>query len=161
MGYIDDRLNLEWMRALSFESNIEIHLIGPISETFKDINLIKKKPFILHGSHEGEKLKKILLEMDVCIIPFDTEHPVVKACTPNKIYQYIACGKPVVTSDINLSTDFPGYIVKKSRTCEEFLKNIHESFKLNNESQIIARLNLANDNSWNERGNKLKNLIEE
>lgn len=53
----------------------------------------------LLGEQPYDKIPKYLYHFDVCIIPFRIS-PVIQATNPVKFYEFMAAGKPVVTTDI-------------------------------------------------------------
>ena len=58
----------------------------------------------LTGPLEYEKLPGIIKNFDVCILPFRKE-PLTRYVNPVKLYEYLASGRPVVSTDF---TDFGG-----------------------------------------------------
>jgi len=52
------------------------------------------------GSQPYERVPAILQSLDVGVIPFRAHDPFVRGINPNKVYQYLAAGIPVVTTPL-------------------------------------------------------------
>ncbi len=94
-----DWFDADLVNALTDElPEVDFVLIGPEKEirpklqTRKNLYLLGRRPF--------EELSKYLHHADVGIIPFNrTKHPnLVNAINPLKLYEYTACGLPVVAT---------------------------------------------------------------
>jgi len=73
------------------------------------------------GLKPHSELPAYLAHFDVCIIPFDTTH-LIQATSPLKVFEYLAMGKPVVSTAMREVEGLPGVFF--SRNDEEFLANI-------------------------------------
>lgn len=96
-----------------------------------------------------EKVPEQIASMDVCIIPFKRD--VVSECAdPLKLYEYLALGKPVVSS-VNFNITAPIYYVP---TREEFVQSILKAF---NEKDLgrEKRRRYAAGYSWRSQAEKL------
>lgn len=71
-----------------------------------------------------EELPKLINSFDVAILPFFGRH---QKKTPNELYQYIACGKRVVTSDMPNLPIIEG--IYRSKSISEMIDNIDEVLK--------------------------------
>lgn len=161
-----------------------IGYFGAIAEWF-DTDLIefaaKSRPnftFVFIGDTYGSNLKKIrnlknvyflgerpYIELpeylhcfDVCLIPFKLT-PLIRSSHPIKIYEYLAAGKPVVTTKIPdlLPMNDLCYIVK-DRT--DFLEKLDESLKENDKKLIEKRIEFASKNTWQDRFQVIYNQLE-
>lgn len=159
---------------------------GAISDWF-DIDLIIKSAkaypefdFVLVGStflcntNKAKKVKNIhfigevpyadlkgyLYAFDVCIIPFKLIE-LIQCTNPVKFYEYIAAGKPVVSTDIpevRLVSDY-AYV---SSDHDEFIKNLELAMaSKEDESAIKARQSFALENQWEHRVDQLEKSISE
>lgn len=73
------------------------------------------------GYKSYEELPPYLWASTVCIIPFLLEE-ITLATNPIKMYEYLAAGKPVVSTDLPEARQVPGVFIGK--THEEFLGEI-------------------------------------
>lgn len=160
MGYIDHRILVNWLLAVVSRSDMFLYLVGPLTGNV-DISILKNfDNFKLVAPKEGNDLQSLLYQMDVCIIPFNTELEVVKSCTPNKTFQYIACGKPIVTSNMNFSFEFPQKFFYIAYNENEFIDLIRKAYEEDCMDSILKRINFARQNSWDKRGNQLFSILE-
>ncbi len=85
-------------------------LIGPGSPaTAAAVGELARKPGVaVLGSRPYEELPAYLQGLDVGVIPFRAKDPYVQGINPNKVYQYLASGLPVVTTPVlDLETSPP------------------------------------------------------
>ena len=57
--------------------------------------------FLFAGAVPQDKVVFFINAMDVCVAPFTRKRNERIGLSPLKIYDYLACGKPIVASDIN------------------------------------------------------------
>ncbi|CAK6690956.1 glycosyltransferase [Synechococcus sp. CBW1107] len=136
-------------------------------------NQLNHHTFLLAGSTEGcdldaveipdnvhflgeipyNKLTALLLLADVCIIPFKLID-LIKATNPVKVYEYLAAGKPVVSTwlpeieALNLDES----LVRLAATADEFSAAIINATQEDSSHEIVAaRQHFAAENTWNNR----------
>ncbi len=100
------------------------------------------------GQKAKNEIPGYIKGFDVCLIPYDIDQEFVKGCNPMKLYEYLAMGKPVVSTPIaavaqysptvGIASTSPGFEKQISRFLKE-KKNIQE---------IEKRKKIALDNSW-------------
>jgi len=87
-------------------------------------------------------LPNYLKYFDICMIPFKLTE-MIKGCDPIKFYEYLAAGKPIITTKMDP-------IVKYENVCHFINHNnygkIIDSIKIKN--KIEDRLQVAKNNSW-------------
>jgi len=131
---------------------IYITLIGPVSKKFlKRIN--RKDKIILKGILTGKELYKEINNFDVAIIPYDLERfKINKGITPNKLWQYLALGKPVVVTDFHniKSWKFPDDCVYKVSE-GKFVEFVFKAYERNTTDLIKKRISIAANNTWDKR----------
>jgi len=78
-----------------------VALIGPAEPPVaKDLARLKKyKNIHLLGAKPREAIPSYIHSFDICINPFKIDE-VSRSANPLKIYEYLACGKPVVSMDM-------------------------------------------------------------
>jgi teichuronic acid biosynthesis glycosyltransferase TuaH len=52
------------------------------------------------GWRSQESIGRYIAAFDVCLIPYDVEHPFNRMCCPTKIMDYMGSGRPVVSTDL-------------------------------------------------------------
>lgn len=98
------------------------------------------------GQKPYEELPNYYSSIDVGIIPFKSNRIAI-AANPVKMYEYMAAGKPVVTSDLPECRTFEG-VVFPSKTPEEFMVNLELAIH----SQVNKKAKqFASKNTWADR----------
>ncbi|HLB41749.1 MAG TPA: glycosyltransferase [Gammaproteobacteria bacterium] len=118
------------------------------------------------GSHENVtmipevshyELTNWLSKADVGIIPFKVNE-ITLACSPLKVFEYIAADLPVVSSALPEISDYPA--VYTGKNYEEFRDKLLVVDKRNlPDSARINLENFARTNTWNDRLLRLDNFI--
>lgn len=160
MGFINHRIDSNWLLEILRNEDMFLYLIGP-RENF-DVNSysrfsnIKFIPFLT-----GESLQKRLNEMDVLVMPYMiSQTAMINAVTaPNKFFQYLAVGKPVIISDMPNFIKMPDGVIYRAKTAVEFIKKIRQAYAEDNTDLIRLRLEIAKNNTWDKRGDMLHNII--
>lgn len=135
----------------------EIVLIGiDYDKTLKKSKMLDLDNVNYLGIIEYKKLiKEYACHFDVCLIPF-IKNDITDATSPVKLFEYMALGKPVVTSDINEC--------KKYKTCqiahddEEFVIQVDHALVLREDAKYQKLLaKEAAENTWLNRAQVIKN----
>jgi glycosyltransferase involved in cell wall biosynthesis len=88
-------------------------------------------------------------EWDVGLIPF-VKNEFTKTIYPLKINEYLAAGKPVISTDFADLEDFKG-MVKVCTSHKDFIEGIAKEIRYNNRLKISKRIAFARQNSWETR----------
>ncbi len=169
LGYVggfNDLMDLDLLNALArSKPNASIVLIGEErgSESFRSSSAygeFKLQPnvfFLGHRPYEG--LPDFIRGLDVCLMPFNNNEWMRNA-SPNKTYQYLAAGKPVV------STDFPevepaAKVVYIAKDEESFVRLVDEAMGIDTVDQVEARQAVARANSTKVRAEAMLNILYE
>lgn len=110
------------------------------------------------GHRDYADLPSYLQHADVGIIPF-TVTPLINSVSPLKLYEYMACGLPVVSSrwrEVE-SIESPAYLADDK---DEFLIGM-KSALAENGSNSSQYKDFAARNSWTNRGERLERLFVE
>lgn len=160
MGYIDKKILLEWLLEVVSRDNLFLYLIGPVKDSIDLSPLFGFSNFEMISPLVGEALQSALQRMDVCIMPYDIKLENVKACTPNKLFQYIACGKPVVISNMNHLIELPDKFIYVANSAKEFVDCIVKAHSEDCDELTAQRIELARQNSWDARGDQLYSMLQ-
>jgi len=84
--------------------NLKLLIVGD-GEAFPDLqNIIKKyeleDQIILAGRKPYNEIPEFLAAADICILPADPNEEIMQDIVPIKLYEYMAMGKPVITSQL-------------------------------------------------------------
>ncbi|RHW39527.1 glycosyltransferase [Lysinibacillus yapensis] len=156
-GGIDHyRMNWDILKRILSE-NITVELIGPAPEglPFKHPNLIYREPI----SHK--KLPSALEKSDVLILPYKiTEF--TKGTFPAKLFECFATGKPIVATalpDIEVFKD----VLDIGEDPDSFIQRVLAALQqdIENPNRKIRRIQIARENSWENRCSSLKITLEQ
>jgi glycosyltransferase involved in cell wall biosynthesis len=136
---------------------LQIILIGPVIKT--DVSALKLKNIHFIGTLGHKELARCLKEMDVLIMPYKII-PFSKSIMPAKIFESLACAKPIVSTPLEELKLLPAGLIDFAYTKEEFVAKIEGSFTSDNQEKRFFRLKTAEDNSWTQRLKELQIILD-
>ncbi len=160
MGYIDGRLDLEWIKHASSQKEIDFYLVGPNCLDDENTKNLQAQGVIFKQAMKGKDLFEFLFSCDVLTMPYVLNKTVIAATAPNKLFQYIATGRPIVSSNMPYLLDLPDHVLRKAESKEDFLSKIFEAFEKDTQEFTSKRTQIASENTWEKRGQELINMIE-
>lgn len=134
--------------------------IGPLSKNAKRFKkLTQKKNAFFLGRKSPNSIPAYISKVDIGIIPYKINN-YMREVSPNKFYEYIACGKPVVSTelpDIKSHTD----VLKIADSKYKFLEGM-EHFLLEKPKEATRKraLIIAQENSFDKYLDRLSEAIE-
>lgn len=132
-----------------------IVLIGQVTNEKVEKLAQKYKNIFLLGEKKYQELPTYLSYFDVCTIPFIINE-LIKATHPVKVYEYLAAGKPVVTTNMPEINDLSKEIYMSS--VKDFSKNITKALN-EKDKRIKERQLIAKQNTWQNRTDQLLDQI--
>lgn len=124
--------------------------IGKILDSTNIDNLMKYPNFHYLGLKDYFELYKYSTNFNCAIIPFRLGG-IAKATSPNKLFEYMAAGVPVVcTRDLVECEGYEGVFMSKDD--ESFIENIDKALKLDLRDKLISQ---AKENSWENKANEI------
>lgn len=159
MGYIDGRLDLDWIKHASSQEKIDFYLVGPNCLDKEDTKELQAQGVIFKQALKGEELFKFLASCDVLTMPYVLNTTTIAATAPNKMFQYIASGRPIVSSNMPYLLDLPNGVLQKANDEEDFVQKINEAVAMDSEEHVKERFKVASENTWGKRGLELMNII--
>lgn len=161
-GLISGRLNLSLLYRIAAERpDYSIILMGQVNkrgyeEEFQKLERMPNIYFI--GSKPIETVPYYIKAFDVCLVPYAINEE-TRNLDALKFYDYLAAGKPVVTTNIPAVKQFSdvSYI---SNSDSEFLNKIHLALSENTPFLSDKRKKFASANTWDLRVEQLSNIIE-
>jgi glycosyltransferase involved in cell wall biosynthesis len=160
-GGIDSRFDVEMYRFLSKKlPECSFVLVGPVKEQSVSAELASLPNVYFLGPKPYEDLPAYLKCFDVSTLPY-LMSPFTDNIFPNKIFEYLSSGKPVVSTPIPslLYLDKQGVIdcVEDHR---EFLARVRKALQEDSgDSLQVRRIKVAEDNTWDNRVEKISSLI--
>lgn len=151
IGWIGNNASMD--RWPAFESIIRecpgtLLLIGGLSEelkkkisSFSNIVYVGYKPF--------SEIPAYIRTFDAGIAPYQGEF--AKSCSPLKILQYLALGKPVIASKIGEAQSFPPGLLEWVDTYRDFGAAVQKAIEVNDHFREKDRIEFAQKAAWNYR----------
>lgn len=113
----------------------------------------------LLGQKKKEHMPNFIANFDVCLIPYNTSSEFVRGGNPTKLYEYLAMGKPVVSTAIAAIEQYSP-TVRIAKNVVDFNKAIEESLKkTKNKKEIKQRKAIALRNTWERRVREMWNKL--
>ena len=157
-GVVDERMDYELLAKLADANpGWSIAMVGP---TLK-VDRVPRGPN-LHwlGQKAYAELPSYCKAFDVCLMPFALNEA-TEFINPTKALEYMATGKPIVSSAIaDVVTNF-GSLVKIARTRDDFVSLCRQAIDKPDAAASEAGLKKAAENSWDSIVARLENHIAE
>ncbi|MFH1187350.1 MAG: glycosyltransferase [bacterium] len=152
-GVIQDRLDIDLIKYLA-QKNPDKNFVF-VGWLWRGLDEIINREFTnlenvrFVGRKTYDELPDYMHLFDVAIIPHKINE-FTKTMNPLKIYEYLACGKPIVSANVSGVKDFKNFI-KVASNKEEFNQYINEVLKNDSEELRLARLAEAGGHIWEKR----------
>ncbi len=109
------------------------------------------------GPIDYQELPKYAACFDVSTIPF-VINDITESTSPIKLFEYMAMGKPIVTTDMPECRKYKSVLIGK--THEEFINKIAQALTLQNDSEYKQTLEKeAHENSWEAKAKDIAKMI--
>ncbi len=154
-GVIASWLDLELIDRLAQEfSDCSIVMVGPLY----NISDVPRRPNIHYlGFKPYEQLAAYEQAFDVGIVPFKLSS-MVESVNPIKMWEYMAAGLPIVTTNIPEAAKYPEAIMC-SQDEAAFLANVRRALYEDTPERRATRLAVARENSWLIRAQQIIEII--
>jgi len=165
IGQINELLDLDLLNIIAADfPKLSLVLIGKINGRKKfvrneKLRILMNRSNVYHlGFKKYEQLPNYLKAFDFCLLPY-LKCEWMKNSFPNKIFQYLASGKPVI------STDFPavrevGDVISIAINSSEFATKLKHSIENNSDQIVNRRILTAKDNTSDKRAAQKIEIIE-
>ncbi|GHA74909.1 glycosyltransferase [Cognatilysobacter bugurensis] len=159
-GVIDERLDYELVDALAKRfPEASVVMAGPLAKV--DRNELPDRPNIHWlGQQKYDDLPSLVKGFDVCLMPFAL-NDATKYINPTKTLEYMAGGKPVVSTAIaDVVRNFTP-IVQVAHSPEEFVDAVERAWRSPDQDLIAEGIARANDATWDATIASMRNDIQE
>jgi glycosyltransferase involved in cell wall biosynthesis len=145
-----DRVDVNLVAEIAkLNPNATIAMVGPNLLDFEDLSRLSiHSNIVFTGAKPYSELPEIMRAFDVCIVPHLVT-PFTESLNPIKLWEYLAAGKPIVSTNVAGFRDFPE-LVHVAESYDEFLQNLDSALN-ENTSVIVARQAVAQQHSWDKR----------
>jgi len=161
VGHVHYWLDMKLIRYLATRrpawSLVFVGPVAPLANT-AEVNGLGNVHFL--GRRKMEEVPKLVQGMDVCLNPYITG-ALAEHCSPLKLYEYMAAGKPIVSTEMPEARKFPE-CVQVAATYEAFLAECDKTVNALPETQetIGQRLRVAAKHSWRNRFADVNEILE-
>jgi glycosyltransferase involved in cell wall biosynthesis len=149
---VDTALVADVARSLGGEGTVVV--VGPVAEAQR--RELARTPIVLIGPQPPERVPRLIDAFDAAVIPY-TDSDFNHNANPAKFYEYLALGKPVVSTDIPTLRRFGDVASIGSR--ESFVDRIHAVLD-HRDDRAEARIAIARDHSFDALLDRLRALPE-
>jgi glycosyltransferase involved in cell wall biosynthesis len=134
--------------------------VGSAEVSLKDLPELPN--VYLLGQRPHRELSRYIRTFDVCIVPY-RRSAYTQTVAPSKINEYLAMGKPVVSTDLPPVCDFNDkhqVIITSEERSESFLRAIEQALSHGEDAALVARRRMvARDGDWESRLEAMSELI--
>jgi teichuronic acid biosynthesis glycosyltransferase TuaH len=159
-GNIERRTDFEMLfKAVELLTEWTLVMAGPYDKTYVPENFARHPRIHFTGPFTHEEAPSVVKRFDVAIIPFKCDE-VSNGIYPLKLYEYLAAGKPVVSTNFNpdILKDLNG-IVSTADTAQEFANSVLLAYATDSEKKIAQRIAVASNHTWEHRANQFEEII--
>lgn len=150
IGAVDSRVDADLVKAVAKSlPEYQFRFIGPVTSPKTAAQWDKVPNIECTGPVDQALLPALIHNVDACIIPF-AKNKLTEAIYPLKINEYLAMGKPVVSTDFADLSDFK-FLISIADKAELFVQSLERELKGNTRLRIQKRIKFAQQNSWESR----------
>ena len=159
-GSIGSRIDATLMyKTARLMPSAQFLFIGPVSDVaiggtglfdLSNVHLLGPKPYA--------KLPAYIAAADACLIPF-VSNELTRCVYPLKINEYLAAGKPVISTPFTDLSDFEGLIQIASNPVH-MVAAIRSAIEEPSPRMCATRQHFASKNTWEERAERLSLILE-
>ena len=160
IGVIQDKVDLDLVKHVARDNKDKsVVLVGPVWNEQSEARNVLEGEENVHflGYKKYEEAPMYIQQFDVGIIPHK-KSGFSASTNPMKMYEYLACGKPVVASD-DIGTDNVNEIIKVANTPEDFSKAIGTVLDEDSEEKEVIRRDFVKKFSWSKTVDKMLELV--
>lgn len=154
LGSVDERLDYDLIEnVIQATPQYQYLFVGRVTQTEYQKRLQQYPNVVLVGAQPPIVLPSWVQQFDVCWIPF-IKNELTAGIYPLKINEYLAAGKPVVSTSFSDLTDFESVI-----SIADNVEEMCQCFKLNYQN-ATKRRDFAAKNAWRARAQDLLALMQ-
>ena len=159
-GALASWFDYELVNKIATKENYGVVLIGQdYDDTLEKSGILKNKNVFYLGKKDYNELPMYGYNCDVFIIPF-LINDITKATSPVKIFEYMAMGKPIVTTALPECKKYKSVLYSNDHA--EFIKNIDKAVELIGDKKYINLLHKeAKENTWESKATSIVQFVNE
>lgn len=160
IGVVDERLDYELISALADANPAgSVVIVGPVTK-IDAASLPQRSNLHWLGARSYSTLPSYLKSFDACLMPFALNEA-TEFINPTKALEYMAAGKPIISTAVeDVVLQFTG-IVKIAGSHEEFLRAAWQAATHPDRAAIERGITRATRNTWEAIVHRMEALIAE
>jgi beta-glucosidase/6-phospho-beta-glucosidase/beta-galactosidase len=159
-GVVDERLDYELIARLAeADSDWSVVMIGPLAKV-DPAELPRRERLFWLGRREYAQLPLYAGVFDLCLMPFVLNES-TEFINPTKALEYMATGRPIVSTAVPDVVSNFNSVVKIGRSHEQFLELCRQEIKCPDRQSVARGLEMAAENQWESVISKLEGHLEE
>jgi teichuronic acid biosynthesis glycosyltransferase TuaH len=160
VGFVNDRIDLALLEAVA-DSGTTLLVVGPVAPAYRTERfeaLVARPSVCWVGPKPFEELPRYLRVMDVGLTPY-ADTPFNRASFPLKTLEYLAAGRPVVSTPLPANDWLATDLIEVAAGPEEFAERVRAAGSSPRTAEVLARRRaFAAEHSWAGRAAQLAAL---
>lgn len=157
-GVVDERMDYELLQKMAQANpHWSVVMVGPVTKVDPAI-LPRMKNVHWLGARDYAMLPACCKGFDVCMMPFALNEA-TEYINPTKALEYMATGRPIVSSAIYDVVKNFGSVVRVAKSHEEFIELCRAAAERPDKELIEKGLEMASANSWESIVEKMEGHI--
>lgn len=158
VGFISQRTDLELLEYVAKNcENCDLIIAGPNEGPLSKSNILDYQNVVYLGPIPNTEVASLLQSFDICLIPHK-KTPYSDSMSPLKLYQYLASGRPIVSTPVAGTEKFTKLIAVSS-SYENFVQLINETLANDDIDKAHLRIERAKQESWEFRVELMLNKV--
>jgi len=159
LSQITERLDVDLVRQLAqARPDWTVVLAGPVvCDPERLAGLSGLQNVVMSGPLPYDEAASLVAQANVCLLPH-TEDALTRTLDPIKLYDYLATGRPIVSTDVAMHTDLAG-LVRVASGPEAFVAAVEAAL---NEQPGLSdrRIEAARNHTWQDRAEIAASVLE-
>jgi glycosyltransferase involved in cell wall biosynthesis len=157
-GVIDERIDYDLLRTLASSlADVELVMVGPVVKV-DPAELPQAENIHWLGQRQYAELPAHVKGFDVCLMPF-AMNDATEYINPTKTLEYMAAGKPIVSTAVSDVVHNFTPVVAVARSPEEFVAAVRSAIEQPNVELIARGFEQARANSWESIVSRMERII--
>ncbi len=161
VGSINEKIDLSLLAAIArYRPDWRLLMIGPALFKKPDaIDALRALPNVhFLGRKQVSELPAYMHACDVCLMPY-AHNAWTDNINPLKLYEYLATGRPIVSTNIPAVQDFRD-VIHIADNEDAFIRAIVRAMAETSAEAIARRQRIARQNTWEQRVETLSSIIQ-
>ncbi|WP_312981186.1 methyltransferase [Atlantibacter sp.] len=148
-GALAKWIDYELLNKIAANDNYILLLIGyEHDSSMRESGLLERENVYFLGSKSYFELPQYAYYYDIGILPFK-KYKLTESVSPVKLFEYMALGKPIVTTDLVECLKYESCLIAEAEDHEAFVANLAKAVTLKSNAEYQLTLqNEAVENSW-------------